>query len=217
MQIKTILGIDEAGRGPVLGPLVMAGALVEQDVQQQLAALGVKDSKLLSAAQREDLYPRILALVKDYKIIILQPDVIDAALKDTRLNLNWLEANTSADIINELAPDEAIVDCPSPNIAAYQRYVEKRVGKRSLRFEHHAERHIPVAAASILAKVTRDRIIEGIKKEIGIDVGSGYLHDEKTQAFLEKHYETHRALFRTMWLPYQQRAAMKHQKRLGEF
>ena len=60
-------------------------------------------------------------------------------------------------------------------------------------------------------------VIQVVKKEIGIDVGSGYLHDEKTQAFLEKHYETHRALFRTMWLPYQQRAAMKHQKRLGEF
>lgn len=215
----TILGIDEAGRGPVLGPMVMCGVVVEEGVEEQLRALGVKDSKLLTPDERDKLYPRILALVKSYKIVVLEVDVIDAAIASSALNLNKLEAHTSADILNALNPDAAIIDCPSTNIKAYKDYVYHLLlnKKISLTLEHKAERHMPVAAASVLAKVTRDRIVEDIKKKIGIDFGSGYMSDEKTQKFLVECHEKHKTLFRTMWAPYQKALEKKHQKKLGEF
>lgn len=216
---KTILGIDEAGRGPIIGPMVMCGALIREGVEPQLEALGVKDSKLLTAEQREKLYPKILEITNDYKIVVLEPQIIDAALKTSHLNLNWLEANTSADIINSLNPDKAIIDCPSNNIKAYKDYLYNLIPnkKSELVLEHNAERHMPVAAASVIAKVTRDRLIEELKKKIGIDFGSGYMSDERTQKFLEKYYEKYDTLFRKTWLPYQETIAKKSQKQLGEF
>jgi len=104
--MATILGIDEAGRGPVIGPMVMCGVVVEECLVERLRALGVKDSKLLTSEEREKIYPQILALVKSYKIVVLDADVIDAAISSSELNLNKLEAHTSADILNALNPDD---------------------------------------------------------------------------------------------------------------
>lgn len=217
--MATILGIDEAGRGPVIGPLVMAGALVHEESVQALQEMGVKDSKLLSAKQRVQLYPKILALVKDWKVVVLQPSEIDDAVKSYSDNLNWLEARTSAQIVNALAPNAVIIDCPSPNISAYEDFLRSILDdkKLELALEHKAERHMPVAAASIIAKVTRDRIIDELKKEISVDFGSGYLTDEKTQAFLKNHDKKYEYLFRKSWEPYAQQLNAKMQKKLGEF
>ncbi len=216
---KKILGIDEAGRGPVLGPLVMAGVLITENKEQELQKLKVKDSKLLTPQQREKLYSEILEIITNYKIIILQPAQIDAAVKSSELNLNWLEAHTSAEILNELNPDKAIIDCPSTNIKAYKDYLYHLLKNKkiSLQLEHNAEKHLPVAAASILAKVTRDRIIEDIKKRIGVNFGSGYMADELTKQFLEKYYEKHSDLFRKSWLSYKTVENKKHQKLLNNF
>jgi len=122
-----ICGIDEAGRGPVIGPLVTAGVLIEEKDQDKLKALGVKDSKLLTPEQREVLFKKIIAVVKDYTIKIIQPFQIDAALNDPDSNLNWLEADTMAGITNELKPDKVIVDCPSNNIKSFTDYLKKKV------------------------------------------------------------------------------------------
>lgn len=213
------LGIDEAGRGPVLGPLVMCGVVVDEAAQEKLARLGVKDSKLLTAEKREELYPLILKAIHSHKLIILQPTDIDKALDTFNFNLNWLEANTSAEIVNALKPETAIIDCPSPNIRAYQDYLSRLIKNKSIQLvlEHKAERHMPVAAASIIAKVTRDRIIEDLKKQLGIDFGSGYMHDQLTQQFLQSHFETHPHLFRQMWAPFQKVQNSKHQMRLNKF
>jgi len=206
-----LLGIDEAGRGPVLGPLVMAGAMI--DDEKKLENLGIKDSKLLLPHKRQEIYQKLIKLVK-YKIIILQPEEIDAALKSQNLNLNWLEANTSAKIINELKPKQAIIDCPSNNVESYHNYLKKIVKtKTELILEHKAESHLIVAAASILAKVTRDKEIEKIKKKIKIDFGSGYMTDEKTVAFLKEHHQNHPKLFRKTWASYKK----VFQKDLSEF
>src|SRR3989344_9552807 len=170
---KYTLGMGEAGRGPIIGPLVMCGIILSESEQKKLSSLGVKDSKLLTPEKREELYQKIISISKKYKIIVLEPETIDAALSSSSLNLNWLEAHTSAEILNELNPKAAIIDCPSTNIKAYKDYLyhllkNKRI---ALTLEHNAEKHTPVAAASILAKVTRDRIIAQLKKEIGIDFG----------------------------------------------
>ncbi len=218
-----IVGIDEAGRGPIIGPLVMAALAFKEEDQQKLEWLGVKDSKLLSVETRGELFERIRELVHDFRIEVIEPDAIDLSLTDEGTNLNWLEADTTARLISELDPDQAIVDCPSPNLQAYKEYLYERLSvaaqkKAKLVVEHKADvNHIVVSAASIIAKVIRDRHIDHLKAEIGIDFGSGYLHDPKTKDFLEKHHEQHAQLFRRKWQPYKDILEAKKQKRLGEF
>src|SRR3989344_1590877 len=213
------LGIDEAGRGPVLGPLVMAGVVLTESASEHLKKLGVKDSKLLTPEKRSELYGHILTEAHQHKIIILDPTTIDAALSSAKLNLNWLEAHNAAQIINELNAEHAIVDCPSPNIPAYRQYMLKLLTNQSINLilEHKAEKHTPVAAASILAKVTRDRIIDELKKQIGIDFGSGYMTDPLTQEFQKTNYEKHHALFRKKWQSYKDAVAAKQQMKIGSF
>ncbi len=197
-----LLGADEAGRGPVIGPLVMCGVVVEDKDLAKLADIGVKDSKLLTERKREALFEPIKNIVKKYKLIIIEPQEIDDAVNSTSLNLNFLEAIKTALILNELKPDKAIVDCPSNNISAYKEYLQNLLTvKMDLTLEHNAEKHLQVAAASILAKVTRDRIIEEMKKKYG-DMGSGYPSDPKTKAFLLKNAKKYPELFRKSWATY---------------
>ncbi|GEM_PF-392437 len=169
----SICGIDEAGRGPVIGPLVIAGAMMDEKDLPKLEKLGVKDSKLLTPKKREQLFPKIQKICA-YKIIIIEPQEIDNAVQSQELNLNWLEAIKSAEILKELKPNKAILDCPSPNIAKYTAYVKNKLEDTSITVicEHKADvNHKIVGAASVLAKVTRDRIIEEIKKKYG-ELGS---------------------------------------------
>ena len=215
-----ICGIDEARRGPVLGCMVMCGALIEEEDLPKLIALEPKDSKLLTASEREKLYPKLLAVLKHCKIIILQPQEIDKAVHGhDGLNLNKLEARKSAEILNEFEPDKAIIDCPSNNIGSYKIYLKKLLKNKKieLALEHNAERYALVAAASIIAKVTGDREVEKIKKHIGIDFGSGYMSDPKTVEFLKNNFEKYSELFRKSWFPYKDLLNQKFQKSLSDF
>ena len=197
-----LFGADEAGRGPVIGPLVMCGVVVEDTDLAKLAEIAVKDSKLLTERKREALFEPIKQIVKAYKLIIVEPAEIDEAVNSKTTNLNNLEAIKTALILNELKPDKAIVDCPSNNIAAYTEYLQHLLTiKTDLVLEHNAEKHLQVAAASILAKVTSDRIIEEMKKKYG-DCGSGYPSDPKTKAFLLKNAKKYPEIFRKSWATY---------------
>ncbi len=217
--MTSICGIDEAGRGPVIGPLVIAGALIDEKELHTLERIGVKDSKLLSPSQRTQLYYQIIGLVK-YEIVIIPPERIDAAVLDKKtMNLNWLEAQTSAGIINKLKPDKAYIDCPSTNVEAYTRYLRERILNKKIELicEHKADAtYVICSAASILAKVTRDLEIEKLKKEIGFNFGSGYPSDPYTVAFLEKYWNKH-DFFRKSWSSWQRYSKAKKQKKLGEF
>lgn len=220
---KIIVGVDEAGKGPVLGPLVMVALAVKEEDQKKLEWMGVKDSKLLSHQVREDLFERIKELVHDFRIEVIEPDAIDLSLKSEGTNLNWLEAETSARMVSELQPDKIILDCPSVNISAYRNFFANKLseGVRSnaeLIVEHKADmNHIVVAAASVIAKVIRDRSIEKVKQEIGVDFGSGYMSDPKTKAFLEEYHEKHAGLFRKQWQSYKNVEIKKMQRTLGDF
>ena len=213
-----LCGVEEAGRGPVIGPMVMAGIIIDESDQDKLIQLGVKDSKMLSPRRREELFPQVLRMVKGYRVIVLSPQDIDAALNTENMNLNWLEAVTSANIINDLSPDKAILDCPSNNIEAYTEYVMKRVDKEVIIIsEHKADiNHAVVAGASIIAKVTRDREIEKIKKEHGIEFGSGYPSDPRTQKFLKENYLKYN-IFRKSWRSYKRLIEGESQQGLGSF
>jgi ribonuclease HII len=218
-----ICGIDEAGRGPVIGPMVMAGVVVDEKDHEMLRAIGAKDSKLLTPLQRERLFKEIVGRVLRYKIVVIGPQEIDKAVMSKGTNLNWLEAEHQVLLVNELAPGTVYIDCPSPNIKAYSAYIHERLkwpDQVKLVCAHHADRDYPVvSAASILAKVTRDEHIERIKKEIGIDFGSGYAADPRTVEFVKEHWQDYPDIFRHSWAAYKRYAtpATTGQTQLGTF
>ncbi len=215
-----ILGIDEAGRGPVIGPLVIAGVSINEKDIDKLKQLGVKDSKLLSPRQREEMFDKIINATKGYKTIIIQPEEIDSAIKSESLNLNWLEAIKSAEIINFLKPEKAIVDCPSNNIPAYKNFLKKHLKniKTELVVEHKADfKYAVVSAASIIAKVTRDKEIKEIQKRIKEPIGSGYPSDPVTIDFLKKNHNNYPKIFRKEWASWKNINKKKKQKSLKDF
>lgn len=203
--------------------MVMAALAFKEEDIQKLEWLGVKDSKLLSSSAREELFEPIRELVHDFRIEVIEPDAIDLSLTEATSNLNWLEAETSARLVSELRPDKIIVDCPSPNISAYKTYFSSKLSSGVLSnaeivMEHKADlNHIVVAAASVIAKVIRDRQIDKLKFEVNFDFGSGYMSDPKTQQFLKDYHDQFPHLFRKKWQPYQDVIESKKQKRLGEF
>lgn len=184
-----IAGVDDAGRGPVIGPLTIAGVLIDEVVVPKLVQMGVKDSKLLSPHRREVLEPDIKRTVLKFKIINLWPDQIDYVVKNGgRLRrLNRLEAQTMAKVIEELKPDVAYVDASDVSEERFKEHIlECLKVKVNIISKHKADRDYPVVgAASILAKVERDREIERLKEVYG-DFGSGYITDPKTKRFLEE-------------------------------
>jgi len=215
-----IFGIDEAGRGPVIGPLVIAGVSINEKDLDKLKRLGIRDSKLLSPRQREYLFNKIINAAKKYKILIVQPKEIDSALKSKDLNLNWLEAIKSAEIINSLKPKKVIIDCPSNNITAYKNFLKEHLKDKTteLVLEHKADfKYVIVSAASIVAKVTRDREIKKIQEKIKEPIGSGYSSDPVTINFLEKNHNNYPEIFRKEWLSWKNINKKKKQKTLKDF
>lgn len=201
-----VVGIDEAGRGPIIGPMVMCGVLIEEGQEKELEALGVKDSKLLSPSTRERL-AKILQEKYKYHLVVISPIEIDSVVGNGKSkNLNWLEAEKAAEIVNALKPDKVIIDCPSPNLKAYTQFITERLDHKQNRqvvCEHKADlNYVVVGAGSIIAKVARDAEIEKLKAHVGMDFGSGYIADPRTKAFTEKYWNKHPEVFRHSWAPY---------------
>lgn len=215
-----IAGIDEAGRGPVIGPLVIAGVAIEESKIDLLKKAGVKDSKKLTPENRSKIFRKIIAIIHSYKILIINPVEIDAALsKDSGINLNWLEAIKTAEILNFLQPDKAYVDCPSPNKIAYEGYLRRFLNNKEMDLivEHKADvNYLPASAASILAKVTRDEEIAKIAAKYG-DVGPGYQSNPITQKFIKENFDRHPEIFRKSWATWKNHDKNKKQKKLDEF
>jgi ribonuclease HII len=184
-----VAGVDDAGRGCVIGPLVLAGVLVKEEDLPKLAQLGVKDSKLLSPHRREILASEIKKTVEKFSLVKLSPKEIDkVVLKGRKLHkLNWLEAQAMAKVIETLKPDVAYVDASDVLEERFkQDILECLPFKIKIVSEHKADRNYPiVSAASIIAKVERDREIAELVKSYG-DFGSGYPSDPRTVHFLKQ-------------------------------
>jgi ribonuclease HII len=184
-----VAGVDEAGRGCVIGPLVVAGVAIKAENLPLLTELGVKDSKLLSAKKREEMYPEIVKITDNQSIIKVFPYQIDKAVLSSRTlhKLNRLEAQTMAKIIEALKPDEAYVDAADVLEHRFGNHIRECLTiKTKIIAQHKADRTFPVvSAASIIAKVERDKEIANLKVEYG-DFGSGYLTDDKTMVFLKR-------------------------------
>jgi len=205
-----VAGVDEAGRGCVIGPLVVAGIVVLEENLQLLLELGVNDSKKLSAKKRESLYPEILRLVKSHHVIKVPPYLIDRAVNSTRTlyKLNHLEAHTMAKVIQELEPDKAFVDAADVVPQRFGDYIKVYLGRPQqpiIVSEHKADKNYGVvAAASIIAKVERDGEIERLQEKYG-DFGSGYLGDKRTLSLLRRLLSEGRGVYpscvRKSWEP----------------
>ena len=208
-----VLGIDEAGRGPVIGPMIIAGVIIEEGKEEMLGE--VKDSKFLYHNKRIKLAKHLKENFK-YKIIKVEPKEIDDALNSEDLNLNWLEAHKQAEIINELKPDKAIIDCPSINCKAYEKYLKKLIKNKNIEIivEHKADIKYPIcSAASILAKVEREKQMGDIKRKYGA-TGSGYPADPTTKKFIKENWNKYPEIFRKTWSTYKKFAKAKNQTKL---
>lgn len=206
-----ICGIDEAGKGPVIGPMVVCGLMIDEKDIPKLKEIGVKDSKLLTPRARENMAEQ-LEKIAEFRFQVITPKEIDEAMRSETSNLNWLEAVKIAMIINDLKPGKAILDCPSNNIEGYKKYLKVYLNdpKIELIADHKAEsKYEVVAAASILAKVLRDKEVAAISAAIGIDFGSGYPADPRTQKFIEEHADDHPTIFRHEWATMKRRKGVK--------
>jgi len=215
---KVTCGVDEAGRGPVIGPLVMCGFNMRPSEEKILLELGVNDSKKLTPAKREEIAAELKKRFTDFHLVIFDPKEIDARASNG-MNLNDLEAFGTAQILNLLKPTHAILDCPAANPQNYVSGLDKWLTHRTnIRAEYKADaNHLCVGAASILAKVERDRLIEKLKQKHGVDFGSGYPSDPKTVEFLKRNWNSYPDLFRQTWQSWKDVAMAKTQKNLGEF
>ena len=221
---KLIAGVDDAGRGPIIGPLVIAGVLLQNEQQEELKELGVRDSKLLTPGLRTQLDAKIRATAPKVSLVEAQPkEIDDCVLHGGRLRrLNYLEAKMMASVLSDLAPQEAFIDASDVNEARYAAHIREFLTENlkgmSIVSKHHADRTFPVvSAASIIAKVRRDSLIDTLHNQYG-DFGSGYITDPKTMTFLRRWRQTHQEyppIVRMSWKTVRELEAEIGQTRLG--
>ena len=181
-----ICGVDEAGKGPVMGPMVVAAVSVEN--AKLVENLGFKDSKLLSPQRRLKLF-NLIKQNYSYEIEIINVEKIDEYRMKNQLNL--LNRKAFEKVISKLNPNVAYVDAADVNEERFGREIKINLtnpNDTDVISMHKADSMIPVvAAASIIAKQTRELEIKKLKKEIG-DFGSGYPSDERTIKFLKSYF-----------------------------
>ncbi|MBP1910832.1 ribonuclease HII [Thermococcus stetteri] len=182
-----IAGIDEAGRGPVIGPMIIAAVVVDEKNLPKLEELKVRDSKKLAPQRREKLFDEILGVLDDYFILEAGPDIIGSR----EGTLNEFEVENFAKALNSLRikPNVVYADAADVDEERFARELRNKLNfDAEVVARHKADDIFPVvSAASILAKVTRDRAIEKLREEYG-EIGSGYPSDPRTRAFLEHYY-----------------------------
>jgi ribonuclease HII len=197
-------GVDEAGRGSIIGPLVIAGISIKQDRIMDLHHLGVRDSKMLTAKARTSLFAIVSEMVDSLCIYKIDCSVIDENVFSK--GLNKLEAETMAYVIDNLKADMVYVDSCDTDPGRYKHYIESRLitSKSKLYSMHHADSlNIVVSAASIIAKFVRDGEIQEIRKT-HCNIGSGYPSDVKTMRFIRNwvsEYKCAPRFARKSWRP----------------
>ena len=181
-----ICGVDEAGKGPVMGPMVVAAVSVKN--AKLIENLGFKDSKLLSSQRRLELF-NLIKQNYSYEIEVINVEKIDEYRMKNQLNL--LNRKAFEKVISRLNPKVAYVDAADVNEERFGREIKVNLtnpNDTDVISMHKADSMIPVvAAASIIAKQTRELEIKKLKKEIG-DFGSGYPSDERTIKFLKSYF-----------------------------
>ncbi|GAH56899.1 unnamed protein product [marine sediment metagenome] len=217
------LGIDDAGRGPVIGPMVLAGCLIDEKTATKFKKWGVRDSKQLTPKRREFLAQKIKDEVETFEVVLADSDEINKK-QDSGINLNMLEAEKVAKIVNKINKSnkkiKVIVDCPSTSIVKWRDLLMTKIKDLSnlkIVCEHKADKnHVSVSAASILAKSAREKEMDKLKEKYGKEMGSGYTSDPKTSKFLTKNINNHKnsGIFRKNWSTWKRAQAKTEQKKL---
>ena len=207
-----LCGGDEAGRGAILGPLVISIVAVKSTSLHRLSEIGVRDSKILSDKRRRQLYSEIEKIASDIKIYKIYPNEINEAMRN-HISLNELEAVRFAGLFDTIESDIHSVYLDSPDviaerfgtrfklssskptkvigIKAQSKDKEKGIRYTKIIAEHKADaKYAVVSAASIIAKVTRDNEIIKLEKELKMRVGSGYPSDYKTIDVIQRNLKT---------------------------
>ncbi len=196
-----VCGVDDAGRGSVIGPLVIAGISIEKNKIKHLSEIGVKDSKQLTPASRQWMYKKILSVVDGYHVAKISPKTIDQSVATN--DLNQLEARYMAKVIAKLEPDLSYVDSCDVIPKRFGMRISEMAQSGKIHSSHHADRkYLVVSAASIIAKVNRDRAIEKLRKTHNL--GSGYPSDVKTMNFIKSWIQQNGTVpkfVRTSWKP----------------
>jgi len=182
-----ISGIDEAGRGPVFGPMVIAGVAFKDEIN--LKRYGIRDSKTLTAKKREKIARIIKKIAINYEILVIPAKDIDDMRKV--MTLNEIEVNGFTKIIKKIKPEICYVDAADVNEKRFAYNILAGISfKPEIISKHKADNIYPVVgAASILAKTKRDEIIieieQKLRKKLNQPLGSGYPADPITKKFLK--------------------------------
>lgn len=200
------LGLDEAGRGPVLGPMIMGGIVIPEKKEKIVERMGVKDSKKVTPKRRAVL-SRKLTKMFEYELVEISAKDIDL-MRAKGINLNQIEKLAMKQIIRKLDSDKIIIDALDVKEGRLQEEMQEYAGPdREVLAEHKAdENYLAVGAASIIAKHRRDQIIDELNRNYikttkdRNGIGSGYPSDPKTKAFLKQYtYDEMPEFVRRSW------------------
>ena len=222
---ELVAGIDEAGRGCVLGPLVIAICVIDKSKIDYFREIGITDSKLLSKSKRKELFEIIKNEAEEYHIKIISVQELNT--KMDRFSLNDIEAEGMVDLISSIKSkvSNVYIDCPDVEPCTFKKRVSilikkdkyKKVSTDNLVVEHKADlNYIVVSCASILAKFTRDSIIEEM---FGKNI-SGYPSDERTIKYLKDYIIKNKCVpetARVKWDTIDKIIKELYQKKIGWF
>jgi len=208
--------VDEAGKGSVLGPMVVAAVGVSSE--DVFSDFEVNDSKLLSSKVRERLYAIIR---KRFRVVTVRIEAHEIDEIRMGMTMNACVARAHARVIDKLSPTLAYVDACDVNAIRYADTVKSHLEQAcEIVSEHHADQTFKVvSAASIVAKVTRDRAIAALSKKYG-EIGSGYPSDPVTIRFLNSYIDEHRVpppIARKSWKTVSAILTKKTQSSLRDF
>ena len=201
--------------------MVIVGVTIEKKDEKKLKALGVKDSKQLSPRRREELAKVIEQVAKNIVVMRVQSCKIDS-YRQRGINLDKIEAMKIAQII-DMSEGKVYVDSLEQNTKRFKAIIVSFLQnkKRDLIVENYLDETVTVVgAASVIAKVERDRAIEEIKRRVNYDFGVGYSHDARTIAFVEKLIKENKELppyVRKTWITTKLLQEKSWQRRIKDF
>ncbi len=223
-----VIGIDEAGKGPVIGSMFIGFSIINLEslkelnsYQNLLKELGVTDSKKLSSKKRKEIYFELKKKM-DMKYVQLTPVVIDANFFSGG-NLMELEIKGIVNVLETEKPDLIMIDALTSNPEKFGKIILQKLSfEPKIISENKADlKYEMVGAASIIAKELREQEVAQIKlntSQFG-DCGSGYPSDPKTKSFIEKNWNNEEIsfIFRKSWKTYSNLAKNEQQKSLDKF
>jgi len=208
--------------------MVIVGITVDEKVEKELLRIGVKDSKILSPKRREDLAQKIRDVIRENSeassIITLPISSCKIDMSRTKkVNLNKLEARVMGEIINMSGGDKFYVDALTSRPERFKQLLLGYVHNKDINLiaENEADKKFPiVSAASIIAKVERDKAIKELKGKVNFDFGVGYPHDDRTIEFVKKLLKEKKKLppyVRKTWITAQLLQEESWQRKLKDF